>query len=369
MTTVLEASARGRSRVLVALSGGVDSTVAAALLLEQGHDVAGVTLKLWGGDSDSGCCSVADVDDARRVAQQLGIRHHVFNFGDDFNANVVDPYVRAHSIGETPNPCVECNRHLKFDRLLHRATQLGFDAIATGHHVRRVTLADGTFAIGRGHDPAKDQSYVVHMLDQAVLSRTVFPVGELTKTEVRAKAAAAGLRTADKAESMEVCFIAETGGGRRAFLGDRIPLRSARVLDSSGAEVGSTDAVELVTIGQRRGLGLSGAGERRYVVDVDVNAGVVTVGRADELLRSSVVLHSVSFPLGMGILSGVLRAQMSAHGRPVPCSASMSGDDMVVTFASPQTRVAPGQSVVLYAPNPRDENGPEIVVAGGLARR
>lgn len=356
-------------KVLVALSGGVDSTVAAALLQEQGHEIAGVTLKLWGGDSDSGCCSVADVDDARRVAQQLGIRHYVFNFGEEFTANVVDPYVRAHSIGETPNPCVECNRFLKFDRLLQRATQLGFDAIATGHHVRRVCLADGRYAIGRGHDLAKDQSYVVHMLDQSVLAKTLFPVGELTKTEVRAKAAALGLRTADKAESMDVCFIAQTSGGRRTFLGDRIALRPARVVDGTGVQVGATDAVELVTVGQRRGLGLPGGGEKQYVVDVDVGAGVVTVGASDELLRPNVTLHTVSLPLGSGALRGVLRAQTSAHGRPAECTAEIDGADLVVTFAALQARVAPGQSVVLYASHPDDANGPDVVVAGGLARR
>lgn len=356
-------------KVLVALSGGVDSSVAAALLMDQGHEIAGVTLKLWGGDSDSGCCSVADVDDARRVAQQLGIRHYVFNFGDDFTTNVVDPYVRAHSIGETPNPCVECNRHLKFDRLLHRAVQLGFDAIATGHHVRRTELSDGRFAVARGLDNAKDQSYVVHMLSQEVLAKTLFPVGDLTKAEVRQRATEMGMRTADKAESMEVCFIAETGGGRRVFLGDRIPLRSARVIDASGAEVGATDAVELVTIGQRRGLGLSGAGERRYVVDIDVDAGVVTVGDHDALLRSSVSLHSVALPLGPAHVVGALMAQTSAHGRPIPCGAAFDDDEttLTVSFDEPQTRVAPGQSVVLYAAGP--DGSPDIVVGGGLARR
>ena len=255
--------------------------------------------------------------------------------------------------------------------LLHRAMQLGFDAIATGHHVRRHQLADGRFAIARGHDDAKDQSYVVHMLPQDVLARTLFPVGDLTKPQVRERAASMNLRTADKAESMEVCFIAETGGGRRVFLGDRIPLRPAKVVDATGAEVGSTDAVELVTIGQRRGLGLSGAGERRYVVDVDVDAGVVTVGDRDALLRSEVALHTVILPLGAERIVGALTAQTSAHGRPVPCTASLvevdGGDTtLVVRFDEPQSRVAPGQSVVLYAPV---DGGPDVVVAGGLARR
>src|SRR6478752_5393801 len=154
-------------RVMCAMSGGVDSSVTALLLKEAGHDVVGVTMKLWGGDSDTGCCSVSDVDDARRVAQQLDIDHVVFNFGDDFDHHVVAPYVDAHARGVTPNPCIECNRHLKFDRLLRRADQIGFDAIATGHHARIGCTSSGRFTLERGADPQKDQSYVVHMLDQA----------------------------------------------------------------------------------------------------------------------------------------------------------------------------------------------------------
>ena len=265
-------------RVLVAMSGGVDSSVAAAMLLADGHEVVGATMKLWGGPSDSGCCSVADVDDARRVAQQLGIAHHVFNFTADFDRHVVDPYVDAHRAGVTPNPCVECNRHLKFDRFLARADVLGFDAIATGHHAR-IERTENGFELRRGADAEKDQSYVLHMLGPAQLARTLLPVGTLTKTEVRARALAAGLRTAAKPDSQDVCFISKSGG-RTAFLGDRIPLRPGRVVDAgTGAEVGAVPAVELVTVGQRRGLGdLATGNERRYVTAVDTATGTVTVG-------------------------------------------------------------------------------------------
>ena len=339
------------------MSGGVDSSIAAALMIEQGHEVAGATLKLWGGDSDSGCCSVADVDDARRVAQQLGIDHYVFNFGDDFDRHVVEPYVRSHQELTTPNPCVECNRHIKFDRLLRRADALGFDAIATGHHVRLVTL-DGHVALGRAVDRAKDQSYVVHMLGEDVLRRCLFPVGELQKAEVRARAAALGLRTADKPESMDVCFVAKTGGGRRIFLGDRIPLRPARVVDQSGTVVGSVDAIELVTIGQRKGLGGLGGTERRYVVDIDRERAEVVVGSLDDLLVDSVALHTLTV-LGLDVaVDGAVHVQSSAHG--IAVKATFDAATATVKFVSPYPRIAPGQSVVLYRG--------DTVVAGGIAR-
>ncbi len=197
-------------RVLVAMSGGVDSSVAAALLVERGHEVVGATLKLWGGPSDSGCCSVADVDDARRVAQQLGIAHHVFNLTDEFDRAVVAPYVEEHAQGRTPNPCIECNRTMKFDRLLARSERLGFDLLATGHHAR--VSGEGVRRLRRGADEAKDQSYVLSMLGQEALARVVFPVGDLTKDEVRAEARRLGLRTAAKPDSQDVCFISSTEG-------------------------------------------------------------------------------------------------------------------------------------------------------------
>ena len=242
-------------RVLVAMSGGVDSSVAAALMVQAGADVVGATMKLWGGPSDTGCCSVADVDDARRVAQQLGIAHHVFNFSEEFERHVVAPYVADHAAGRTPNPCVECNRHLKFDRLLARADQLGFDAVATGHHARVQARPGGGFVLRRGLDPAKDQSYVLHMLSQEQLARVRLPVGELMKTEVRRIAAGLGLRTAGKPDSQDVCFISRSGG-REEFLGARIGMHPAKIVDGSGTIVGGVPAIQLVTLGQRRRLGV-----------------------------------------------------------------------------------------------------------------
>jgi len=328
------------------MSGGVDSSVAAALLLGHGHDVTGVTMKLWGGDSDSGCCSVSDVDDARRVADQLDISHHVFNFGRDFDRHVVQPYVADHRAGRTPNPCIACNRHLKFDRLLERATLLGFDAVATGHHARVVARADGTRRVARGADPAKDQSYVLHVLDQKALARVVLPVGDRTKPEVRALAAELGLRTATKPDSQDVCFITSTGG-RRAFLGARAALTPGRVVDTAGRPVGRVDAVELVTVGQRRGLGLPGGDDPSYALGVDAAAATVTVGPAAELLVDAQGVDRVGWAAGP--VTGPVLVQCSAHG--APRAGELVGgrpDERLVRWSHPEARVAPGQSVVFY---------------------
>jgi tRNA-specific 2-thiouridylase len=338
-------------KVLAAMSGGVDSSVAAALLVEEGHDVTGVTLRLWDNPGDAGCCSVAEIDDARTVAGALGIDHLVWTFIDDFDAWVVAPYAAAHAGGLTPNPCIECNRHLKFGRLLRRATQLGFDAIATGHHARIVTGGDGRHRLRRGADGRKDQSYVLYVLGQDELGRCRFPVGTMTKAEVRAKAAALGLRTATKPDSQDVCFVT-TSGGREALLASRIPLHPGRVVDTAGAEVGRVDALELVTVGQRRGLG-TGGGARRYALDVDTSSRTVVVGGAGDLLVDGVRLTQVCWvdePV-----AGAVEAQTSAHGDPFEATF----DGTTVRFLRPQRRVAPGQSVVLY----RGED----VLGGGIA--
>jgi tRNA-uridine 2-sulfurtransferase len=342
----------GTSRVLVAMSGGVDSSVAAALLRDAGHDVTGVTLKLWGGESDSGCCSAADVEDARRVAAQLDIPHYVFNFTDEFDARVVGPYVDAYADGRTPNPCVECNRSIKFGRLLERADALGFDAVATGHHARVHRDEAGQWRLLRGADAAKDQSYVLYMLGQPELGRTLLPVGELTKAQVREHAARLGLRTAAKPESMDVCFI--TRGNREEFVTARAGARPGDVVDGDGAVLGRHEGVTAFTIGQRRGVGVA-TGERRYVVDLDATTATVTLGGRAELVRDAVEVRDLRFVNEPPPADRLVDVQVRAHGTPVAGRL----DGTCVRFERAQPRVAPGQVVALY--------DADTLLGGGIA--
>ena len=354
-------------RVLVAMSGGVDSSVAAALLVEQGHEVVGATLKLWGGESDSGCCSVADVEDARRVAQQLGIEHHVFNLTEEFDRHVVSPYVGAHAVGRTPNPCIECNRTMKFDRLLHRSDRLGFQRLATGHHARcrRRGRTAGLSPCAEPSIRPRTSPTCCRCSVRTSSPRVLFPVGEMTKDEVRSHALRLGLRTALKPDSQDVCFIGSVEG-RQGFLAQRIAMHPGEVVDAEGNPAGSVEAVELVTVGQRRGMGHGGDGKRRYVTHVDVAARRVTVGGAEDVSRTSVFLPEASLTWVGDPLVGNERAvaQVSAHGRPIPCTvdANDDGSGLMVRFDSPQRPVAPGQTVALY-----DANDPDAVVGAGIA--
>jgi tRNA-specific 2-thiouridylase len=347
-------------QVLVAMSGGVDSAVAAALLRDAGHEVVGVTLKLWGGPSDSGCCSVADVEDARTVARRLGIEHHVFNMAGAFEDSVVEPYVAAHAAGETPNPCIECNRHIKFGVLLERARRLGFDLLATGHHARVVAdPATGRRSLRRGYDRAKDQSYVLSMLTEAELSQVAFPVGELAKRDVRLIAAAHGLEVAGKPDSQDVCFVASRSeaGARARFVGERARLHEGRVVEAgTGAELGRVPAVELVTIGQRRGLGAAGGSGRRYVLSVDVATATVVVGEHAGLLTDEVRLVRRTWAHAEAPPGTQVEVQASAHGSPRPAVLTDEGARLL----EPAPRVAPGQTVALYA-------GDEVLGSGVAA--
>jgi tRNA-specific 2-thiouridylase len=338
------------ARVLVMMSGGVDSSVAAALLAAAGHDVTGVTLKLWGGETDSGCCSVADVEDARRVAAQLGIPHYVFNFTDDFQREVVGPYVDAYAAGTTPNPCVACNREMKWGRLLRRAHELGFDRVATGHHARVVATGDGP-RLARGADPGKDQSYVLAVVDPDAWRSTLLPVGTMTKDDVRGHAAGLGLRTATKPDSMDVCFIAR--GGREQFVRARAGAAPGPIVDEAGVVVGEHAGVAAFTVGQRRGLDVA-VGERRYVLAVDAPTRTVTIGPRAALDRDAVQLRDLVFPGARP--TGELAVQTRAHGSAV--RGVLDGD--TVRFRTPQPRVAPGQVVALY-------DG-DTVVGAGYAR-
>ncbi len=339
-------------RVLVAMSGGVDSSVAAALLVDAGYEVVGVTMKLWGGESDSGCCSVSDVDDARWVAGQLGIEHHVFNFGDEFGRYVVEPYVHSHLTGGTPNPCIECNRHIKFDVFFDRARVIGFDRIATGHYARIAELDDRTHRLRRAVDPAKDQSYVLHMLGQDVLRRLLLPVGGWTKPELRAEAERRGLVTAGKPDSQDVCFITKDGG-RRQFLAARGELSPGVIVDEAGRELGAVDATELVTVGQRKGLEVAGMPEPQFVLDVDRTESRVTIGP-----RRSLQVGETRFSRPAWAdqpFTGPALVQASAHGEAL---RAVVGPDRV-DWAEPRDRVAPGQSLVFYAD--------DLVIGGAIA--
>ncbi len=340
------------SRVLVAMSGGVDSAVSAALMKEQGHDVTGVTLKLWGGPQDQGCCSVSDVDDARRVAQQLEIDHFVFNYGEEFDQHVVGPYVKAHAAGLTPNPCIECNRHIKFDALVSRAKKLGFDVVATGHHAR-IIKTDKGLRLARGLDESKDQSYVLYMLTAQDLSMLEFPVGEMTKSEVRALARRQGLRSATKPDSQDVCFITASEG-RARFLSDRLDLHTADIVDLEGNEIGTIDAVELVTIGQRRGLNLGGNSDRTYAVQVDVPSRRVVAGSAQDLLSEDVQLTDHVWVDEPHI--GPVQVQISAHGNQASACLTSDGN---VHWVDARRKVAPGQAVVFYCD--------DLVIGGATA--
>ncbi len=333
-------------RILVAMSGGVDSSVAALLLKRQGHDVVGATMKLWGGVSDSGCCSVADVADARMVANKIGIEHHVFNFTEEFEEKVVSHYVHSYADGLTPNPCIECNRSIKFDIFIDRAVRLGFDFVATGHYAR-VEESGGKRRLMRGLDSNKDQSYVISMIGQSRLDRLMLPIGAMEKEKVRQIASDAGLITAQKPDSQDVCFIASTTS-RVEFLSKRTKLTPAKVVESgSGALLGEVESREVVTIGQRKGLGTLGDSTRRYVVDVDTETNTVVMGRLEETYTETIRFGPVTF-IGDAIEEGQrVEIQTSAHGRIT--AATFHGDHVIVDGTV--RRVAAGQTVAFYDGN------------------
>jgi tRNA-specific 2-thiouridylase len=351
-------------KALVAMSGGVDSSVAAALMLEAGYEVIGITLKQWEGPDGAlptaGCCTVGDAEDARRVAATLDVPYYVLDYVDEFRSAVVDPFGASYLAGLTPNPCVECNRTVRFKALLERTEALGCDVLVTGHHARVRSDGSGHHLL-RAVDPAKDQSYVLYMLGQAELSRIRLPVGEMTKSEVRARAGDLGLRTAGKPDSQDLCFVGR--GDYRDFLAAEFPesARPGPIVDRDGAVVGEHGGTAGFTIGQRRGLGVA-AGEPRYVVDIDPAEATVVIGRREDLLVSGCELAGVSFVAGRPPEESRIEAKVRYRSRSVPALlVNVADERWRLEFSDPQPGVAPGQAGVFY-------RGDEVVGGGTISR-
>ncbi|MEN8235258.1 MAG: tRNA 2-thiouridine(34) synthase MnmA [Actinomycetota bacterium] len=337
-------------RALVAMSGGVDSSVAAALMLEAGYDVIGVTLKQWvrpcGELPTAGCCTASDADDARRVAAMLDVPYTVLDYVDEFTSAVVDPFGRQYMAGRTPNPCIECNRTVRFSALLDQTTEFDADVLVTGHHAR-VAKQNGVWQLLRAVDGTKDQSYVLHMLGQDALSRIRLPVGEMTKAEVRKRAAALGMPTADKPDSQDICFV--PSGDYRDFLADQFPETAmpGPIVDSAGTVLGEHGGVAGFTIGQRKGLGIA-VGEARYVIGIEPTERLVVIGTHDELLTDGCIVSKVTWVAGEPPAGPDVSVKVRYRTPAVAASITRSDGDWEVRFTERQPAPAPGQSAVFY---------------------
>jgi tRNA-specific 2-thiouridylase len=357
------------------MSGGVDSSTVAAMLRAEGHEVVGLTMQLWNQRRLAGhegmpeavqgrCCSLDDVYDARRVAQTIGIPYYVVNHEERFEREVVRPFVRDYISGRTPIPCSLCNNHLKFDQLLIVARQIGAETLATGHYARvEFDEKSGCWRLKRPTDLAKDQTYFLFGLTQEQLSRTIFPLGGMTKPEVRELARKHGLALAEKPDSQEICFV--PGGDYKRFLdaylaeqGESLPDTSGELVTTDGRVIGEHEGVHNFTVGQRKGLGVA-TGSPLYVIQINGEAGQVVVGNSDELYSKTLRAKRVNF-ISVEALDGPMPVKVKIRHRHEPASAVVesSGDDEVlVTFDEPQRAITPGQAAVFY-----DE---DVVVGGG----
>jgi tRNA-specific 2-thiouridylase len=343
------------SRVFVAMSGGVDSSVAAALLVRDGHDVTGVTMRLLSGEDDTGgCCSADGARAAKRVCDTLGIPHYTLEFSKEFEHEVIERYCDEYAAGRTPNPCIVCNDRVKFSELMRRVALQDAEYLATGHYARIVENGAGGRWLARGVDAAKDQSYFLYRMTPAQLKRTMFPVGELTKLRVREAARSFGLPTAERAESQETCFV--PGDDVRGFVRERRPdaFVPGEIRDTTGAVVGAHDGVPGYTVGQRRGLGLPGP-ERTFVTAIDAGKATVTVGPKGSALVRTVV---ASDPVWRGSAERRVTARVRYRGPESPATVTLEGERLVARFEGEIDPPAPGQALVCW-------DG-DLVVGGGV---
>jgi tRNA-specific 2-thiouridylase len=354
-------------KIAVAMSGGVDSSVAAYLMKSRGHDVVGLTMDIWSCRNRAQvdprvCCGPEAIRDAARVAEALGIRHSVVDLRRAFEDRVVGPFVSEYASGRTPNPCVLCNRHVKFGALLAKAAAVGATHLATGHHAVVGGSSDGggRFTLTRAKDRAKDQTYFLYAMTQEDLGRVLMPVGELSKDEVRQRARDAGLHVAERAESQDLCFV--PGGDLASFLAPRVPtaLRPGPIEDLSGTVVGEHAGIALYTVGQRGGLGLSRP-RATYVLRIDAARNTLVVGDEDDLSARGLVADELTWiagtPPGVAFRAN---AKIRYASPAAACEVELSGARARVTFDAPQRAVAPGQAVVFY------DGG--IVLGGGTIR-
>jgi len=340
-----------RKRVIVAMSGGVDSSTTAALLVRQGYEVIGVTMRLWTPENADAPprrrrCSPQEIEDARTVCHALGIPHQILDFEREFTSSVVDYFCQEYLRGRTPNPCLACNEQVKFGALLTKALALGVDYLATGHYCRIVSNGQG-HELWQARDEGKDQSYVLYMLGQEELSRLLFPLGEYTKEQSRQMAAEMGLPTAAKRDSADICFVRQ--GHYRSFLAERFPQRPGDIVDSSGRIVGRHEGIGGYTVGQRRGLPARGGREPLYVLSVDPLTSTVIAGSEDELLSDALWAEKLSFVSGEAPRRPLaVEAKIRYRSQAAPALLTLHDGRAEVRFERPQRAITPGQAVVFY---------------------